>query len=458
MINKYLPNICNSAGIIVPTLVFMYLAFTITAISIATLTVDHFARTNRNIYATNALLTSEAGAEQTLNQLNIDSSFGGYSTEQTFFNNSAQGKGTYTTTVTNGSINNEKIITSTGYVYRKPTDTNPEVVRKVRLIVVGTTTGNYAVPGGLIMNNSATVANGDIYVNGFITMNNSSRIGTPLTPAKVWVAHYDCPVGGGSTFPTLCGSGEPITITNPASIYGEVRANNQIFGSSSSNRMFLPGLVENSGVTPIGMPAHDRDAQKATVVHNITGSSASCNGNQTRTYEANTKITGDVTIRNNCTVTVMGDVWITGNLTLSNNSTFKVDDLLVTNPDVMIDGASGLSINNSALILANPLSKGMDFITYHSSASCSPDCADVTGTDLYNSRNLLTIDIGNASLGAGSTFYARWTKVSIRNGGTIGSVIGQTVELNNSGSLVFGTNLSSGSTLWSIKTYQQVFN
>jgi hypothetical protein len=451
----------NTSGIVLPTLVFIYLAVTISALALATFTVDHFARVNRNLLATNALLTAEAGAEQTLHELNQDSSFGGFSIDQEFFNNTSQGEGIYTTVVQNGSINNEKIITSTGSVYRRSTDSQPTVVRKVRLIVVGTTTGDYAVqtgPGGLIMNNSATIANGDVYVNGYLTMNNSSRIGTNLTPAKVWIAHNNCPTGGGSTFPEQCTSGEPATITNPAAIYGEVRANNQIFGSSSSDRMYLPGLVSNSGVSPITLPGYDRAPQVAAVTTTINGANASCNGSQTRTYEANTKIIGNVDIRNRCEVEIKGDVWITGNLTLRNSSSLRVNDLITTSPNIMIDGSSGLKIQNSALILANSLSKGFNFISFHSAAACSPDCTDLTGTDLYNSRNMLTIDLDNASLAAGSNFYARWSKVALANGGTIGSVIGQTVELNNSGSIVFGTNLSSGDTLWAIKTYQQIFD
>lgn len=312
------------------------------------------------------------------------------------------------------------------------------------------------------MNNSSTIANGDVYVNGYITMNNSSRIGTVLTPAKVWVAHNNCPAGGGSTYPEPCDSSsgvEPVQISNPASIFGEVRANNQVFGSPSSNRMFSPGLVSNSGVSPIPLPTdHDRDAQKAAVTTTLSGAAASCSAKDTRTFEANTKIEGDLLIRNNCKVFVKGDLWITGDLTLRNSSNMQVEDLITSNPTVMVDGGNGIQVQQNSLISANPLGEVFEFITYYSTATCSPDCADVTGNDLYNTRNVVTIELTNASLAAGSSFYARWSKIVLHNGGTIGAVIGQTVELNNSGSIVFGANLSSGSTLWDIKTYQQVFD
>ena len=73
------------------------------------------------------------------------------------------------------------------------------------------------------------------------------------------------------------------------------------------------------------------------------------------------------------------------------------------------------------------------------------------------SKDILTINISNASLAAGSIFYARWSKVALSNSGSIGALVGQTVQLNNAGNISFGTQLSSGQSIWSIKNYQQVF-
>lgn len=447
----------DNKGVILVSMVIIMLALTVSALAISTFAINHFARTTNQVIAANSLLAAEAGAEQTLHQLNQNSDFSGFNSQQELFNNSVQGRGTYQTAVTNGSLPNQKFITATGRVYRRSGDTTPETIRKVRLTVVGTTATNFAVqtgPGGLLMSSSATIANGDVYVNGYLTMANSSKIGTPLTPAKLWVAHNNCPTAGGPTFPTQCTSGQPITLTNSAHIYGEVRATNQTNGNGMSN----PGLIAGSSAPTVALPPHLRVAQAAAVTSTITGAAASCGGSQTRIYQANTKITGNVTINNSCSVTVKGNVWITGNLTLSNSSSLKVDNLLTTAPDVMVDGSGGVKFSNSSAIVANPLGKGFNFIAYYSTAACSPDCADVTGSDLYNSRNIVTVQLGNSALGAGSSFYARWSRVNITNSGTVGSVIGQSVHLANSGNIVFGTSLSSGVSVWSIKTYQQIFD
>jgi Tfp pilus assembly protein PilX len=442
-------------GIVLISMVLIMLAMTFIMLGIATFTVNQFSRTNRGIQAVNDLLSAEAGAEESLYQLNQNNTFSGYGTEQTFFNDSVKGRATYQTTITPGSVGNEKIITSTGRLYQPAASTTPRLTRKVRLTVVGTTATGYSVqtgPGGLIMSNSATIANGDVYINGFLTMSNSAHIGSATNPVNVHVAHVNCPAGGGATYPTQCNSGQPITLNNTAHIYGSVYATNQTNGSGMSN----PGLIANSTAPAISLPDYDRTAQKNAVTSTITSAAASCSNSQTRTWQANTHITGNVSISNSCVVTVLGNVWIDGTFTISNSSSIKVANSVTTTPVIMVDGSSA-SFSNSSAIIANSSNIGFEFITFYSSAACSPNCATVTGTDLFNTRNTTTINLANSSLGAGSTFYARWSKINLSNGGSVGAVLGQTIQLNNTGNISFGSQLSSGANVWSIKNYQQVF-
>lgn len=428
----------------------------ISVLALSTFAINHFSRVSDNLTATSALLVAEAGAEQTLNEINQDNNFAGYASEQTFFDNSTQGRASYQTVVAAGSVSNEKIVTSTGRVYLPQSDSSPRFTRKVRLTVVGTTPTSYSVitgPGGLIMSNSATIANGDVHINGYLTMSNSSRIGSATNPTRVWVAHINCPDGGGATFPSQCTSGQPITLNHTAHIYGEVRATNQTNGAGMSH----PGLIAGGTAPAVGLPAHDRAAQIVSATNIMTGSAASCSGSQTRNYPANVHITGAVTISNSCQVTVNGDVWIDGAFTIRNSSSIRVAAGVTAQPTVMVDGTAA-TFSNSSSILANSANIGLQFITYRSAAACSPNCLDVTGNDLFNSRNLNTVDLNNSSLGAGSIFYARWSKVTLGNSGSIGAIIGQTVQLSNSGNISFGSNLSSGQSVWTIKNYRQVFD
>jgi hypothetical protein len=226
--------------------------------------------------------------------------------------------------------------------------------------------------------------------------------------------------------------------------------------------MYNPGLVAGNP-PPASLPDYDRNAQVTAVSHTITGASQSCSLG-TRTWEANTKITGDVTISGLCIVTVKGNVWITGNLLLRNSAILLVPPGVTTPPVIMVDGASGLTMRNGASLIANlnlpPV--GFKFITYASSVSCSTaasNACDVTGVDLYNSRDLTTISIENSASGAETEFYAHWSKVKLDNTGNVGALVGQTVELQNSAAITFGASVDgfTGPLAWVVKSYKRVF-
>ncbi|HSH55807.1 MAG TPA: hypothetical protein VK983_03205, partial [Candidatus Limnocylindrales bacterium] len=311
--------------------------------------------------------------------------------------------------------------------------------------------------GGLFMSNSAKIVGGDVLVNGEIQMQNTTQIGLSTNPLRVDVAHQNCPVPADANYPRLCNSGEngqPISIQNTSHIFGTVKANNQTDGTGMSD----PGLSASSGITPQALPVHDRGAQITAVTQTITGADASCNTvGGTLSWPANVKITGDVLIAKDCKVTVNGNVWITGKLDLSNSAKLIVSNTLATTmPDVMVDGIS-IKLSNSSALVSNTSSTGMRMLTYWSRAACSPDCASVTGTDLYNSRNDETITVSNTASAPESTFYARWTRVNINNSGGIGALIGQTVQLSNSATITFGSSAASGSTFWVLSGYRRAF-
>ncbi|MGB3023885.1 MAG: hypothetical protein WBB39_03730 [Candidatus Saccharimonadales bacterium] len=421
---------------------------------------------NIETYRVNAQFAVDAGADESVYEVNKalinNTSWTGTGTEKTVSDQSTF-KTTYISDVDDVTVNGEdrKILTITGKTYSPKTASSPLSSRTYKVTLRPIEAGDFSVVtgvGGLIMENSSKIIGGSVFVNGSITMSNSSQIGLSNAPVDVFAAHQNCPIGGGASYPTQCGSGngEPISISNPAWIYGEVRAQNQVTG----NRMSNTGLVANSSVTPKPLPTHDRTAQKNAInaANNRTGADASCTTNGgTKTWLANTKITGNVTVNKSCTVTVEGDIWITGNLNMAQSGTIKVKNGLTTPPVIMIDGA--VVAQNSATFASNngtpPI--GFRLIAYKSAAACSPDCSDVTGTDLYNSRNIVTIQLQNTSSGPNTEFYSRWTKVSLENGGGIGAVVGQTVHLRNSTAITFGVKVTGVPSIygWVIESYRR---
>lgn len=410
-------------------------------------------------FSTYAQLATDAGIDLALQQINQDEGWAGTAGEIELQNNS-QVRATYAVTVTN-SGDDVKTVTAIGRSYRAAA-TAASSTTKINVALRLIESGNYSVVsgvGGLYLSNSAKIVGGDVFVNGEISLKNSAQIGLTTNPVNVEVAHQTCPNPATSAYPRLCASGEngaPISILNTAHIYGTVRANNQVNGAGMSD----PGLTASSGVAAQALPTHDRDAQKSAVATTITGSEASCSGNQTRSWAVNTKITGDVSIKNNCIVTVAGNIWITGKLEVENSSQVIVSDSLGTiRPDIMIDGSAGAIFKNSAKLKSNSTGTGFRILTYYSTASCSPECSDVTGQDLYNSRNETTINLDNSAEGPQTIFYARWTRVLIANSGQIGALVGQTVELKNSGTITFGSSAGGEiSRFWLIDTYRRVFD
>lgn len=401
--------------------------------------------------------TTDAGVDYALQYVNQDPDWTGTGGEIELQNENNV-RTTFEVTLTENSPTS-RTLTSVGRTYRPAASSTPDTTKSVKVDLRPVSSGTYSIVtgvGGLYMSNSAKIVGGDVLVNGEISMSNTSQIGLTTNPVRVEVAHQNCPVPATASYPQLCASGEngqPISISGSAKIYGTVKANNQTNGASMSN----PGLVAGS-VTPGALPSHDRAAQVAAVAANQTGAVASCSGSTVKTWPANLKITGDVTISGSCKVTVSGNVWITGKLDLSNSGQLIVSNSLNTTiPDIMVDGVSA-KLTNSAMFVSNTSGTGVRLITYWSRAGCSPGCASVTGTDLYSSRNDETISLANSASAPESIFYAKWTRVSLNNTGGVGALIGQTVNMSNSATVTFGSSVETeGTTFWVVDGYRRSF-
>lgn len=420
------------------------------------LSTSNYRISRQDQFHTMSQLAADSGADYAIGQINQNASYSG--TAETTLHSDSQTRTTYTTTITTNS-SSSKTITSTGKSYWPANAALPATSVTIKVDIRAVQQGNYSIiggEGGLIMSNTSKIVAGDIFINGTISLSNSAQIGLSTNAVNVNVADEACPVPPDATYPRICNAGEaaqPITINNTAHIYGTVKANNQTTGTAMTN----PGLVASSGVNSQALPSYDRASQKAAVATTITGASASCSSGS-KTWATNTKITGDVTISNTCKVTVAGNVWITGELTVSNTAQMIVADSLgTTKPNIMVDGEDGAVFKNSANLVSNASGTGFEIYSFWANAACSPDCTTLTGTNLYNSRDTVTISLDNTAQGPQSIFYAYWSKVLVKNSGQIGALIGQTIELKNSGTITFGSTTSTGSTFWVANGYRRSF-
>ncbi len=461
----------NESGVILPTLIILMVAFTTIGLALTSYTTGQYGRTKVNVFNANATQVAEAGIEQSLAQINENEAFTGYSSEQEFFNNTVQGRGVYTTTVTATADTSAKVITSTAKVYRSTNPADPVSTRKIKVTIVGTNSEGYSVhtgPGGLILGGSAAITNSDVYVNGTIAMSGAAKIGTAAQPVEVFAANYACPdtANPGPTYPQVCGAGsQPISLQQSTFIYGTVCATGQTSTGPNKDKNIQTGnggqgLKPGCVAPAVATPSYDRAAHVAAMTTTASGTSNTyvCNNWPfARTWPKNLQLTGNVNVDGSCEILVKGDVHITGNLNLGGASRITIDNALgTTRPVIVVDGT--INVGGSARIIANSSGTGAHFISYKSTAACSPTCTNVTGTDLKNSQNLQTISVGGGVNMPGMIFQAYWTKVSLNGSGNVGAAVGQTVDLQGAGTVTFGTILSSGNRSWTVTSYQQVFN
>lgn len=456
----------ETSGYILISLLLTTMFVLIAGVATAQLALANYSAAINDKLRIAAQFAADAGADESVKLLNDDYAnnftvYNGTTTETTVADLPDM-RTTYESAITPVSGDNyARVLKVTGRTYSPKTASTPNVERTYEINLRAITEGDFSVVagvGGLTMSNSAKVLGGNLQVNGDIVMTGSSQIGLSSQPLPtVSVANYSCPTSAPWTsYPRECLSGEndnPISVTNPAWVYvDDLKANHQ----TSTSRITY-GSLQASGVAKKDYPYQDRAPIKSAIGTTYTGN-ISCNSG-TLTWPPNYKVAGNVTISNSCNVVVQGNVWITGSLELRNSGRLTVATSLTTPPVIMIDSQDGLSMSNSSQLASNASNVGFKVITYWSAAGCSPDCTAVTGSDLINSKDVVTVDITQSASGPNTEFVAHWSKLSMGNSGGIGALAGQSISLTNSAAVTFGASVSgvNGIANWVIKDYRRSF-
>ena len=463
MSNRSIISAQDERGSLLVAALLVGMLMIVLGIVLGNIATAQLVRTNRNISELNALQVAEAGIEKSISELNADDEFTGFSEEE-FFNNQQQGVGVFFTEIIDGA-EDEKFIVSTGSVYRYQDEGgDPMAQRRLRVTAVGTESDGFSVhtgPGGLLLGGNASITNSDIYVNGYIELSGSSRIGTEDDPRGVNVANVRCPLGSGpgDSYPELCSSGEePLSVGSNARIYGTVCATHQtddtnIFGGDSGE-----GLVSGCEAPQVQPPQYDREAHidEVETVAPSNDNQYRCQGpNNNVVWPDGLQLSGNVSLTGNCTVNIEGDVYITGDFSTGGSTTVRIDDSTGEDqPNIVVDGE--IDVGGSGQFVSNDQGTGGKFMSFKADADCNPDCTDLSGDDLYNSQNTTTVDLGSGVNLAGMVFQSYWGTASLGGGGSVGAIAGQTVDLRGAGTVVFGTVLSSGEKTWRATSYQEL--
>lgn len=492
----------NQKGYVLILTLVMSAVFLSIGLSIGGYVSARYQSSKRTAFVENAILAADAGVTDTLNTLIHQRTFTGFSTKKLLYSEASKGKAAYTTGVSYDATTKLYTITSTGYVYRSPSDDltqpfNTKSVEVTTALASSSVAARMAVgPGGLTVA-SGKIGGKNIYVNGRVTMTGGSFIGAtgwgwigPQNDTSINVANYGC--GDASNYPIKCtgpmpGSGEPIQQSNDSIIYGTACANDQTTGTNIYPGQSGLGLVVNCHAPVAIMPTYDRQALYNSMTQTLPG--YTCTGwypnNPYRDLVGNTIYSSSVSLLNGeatCNNKITGNVYIRGNLTVSGFGRYitvadndALGNPITTPPIVAVEGTITFdNSNNPASVTPNIHGVGAIFISFRSSnAACnaSVSCNTLSTADLYSSVPLSTVVVSGDMNASSSVFYSYFGTTDIQNG-TVGAVAGQRVLVSSDGDFsgfvaggVHKDSFPGGDAfggkvqipVWNIITYRQTF-
>lgn len=393
--------------VMVTSLLLMAIAVALMSVSSA-----KYAKTATDGDASAAVYAAEAGISDTLNQLNLNPLFAGYTKKQ-FYSTANKGKAEYTTRITAGA-SGTLIVTSTSYLYASPSSTTDFMTRSVKAVLTQNLTpipeNVLAGPGGLTMSGGffpwagqiTAMQKGSIYSRGKIQLNGSTtNIGSTTDSAKVTAANIGC--GTGASFPQQCASTDPplvfggSTWWNPGlgKIYGTVCATDQ---PASANVLPGPtgsGLIPNCVAPDYGMPYFNKAAFTSTKTIPVTAMVSQCGSGfglpTPAVWLPNTRIIGNVNLQGSfwgeCVATLSDDLYIKGDLTIGSKTRINVSDTLGSRrPVIVVDGKVTIS-QEAAGIFANSSGSPVTIISFWSTdtaCATSDSCTSINATNFYN--------------------------------------------------------------------------
>lgn len=251
------------------------------------------------------------------------------------------------------------------------------------------------------------------------------------------MANYAC----GTGVPTRCAT-TSVSIGPGSTIYGDVCANNQTSGS----RMSQGGLIVGCEVTPSDVNVTQLMFDKASFTGKMptpqAASTGNCVNNGSCTWPANTRYGGNVTIGDECALSVRGDVYITGNLTIDVFAEIRVhNSVSTTPPTIVVNGR--VTMGENVQVIPNADRAGVRIISFYSTdnnatTGCTYSDSCVTLSNAAHMRNSLStraISVGNEAVLSKSLVWAYFGEAYIDWGSEgdsedgIGAVIGQKVTI-----------------------------
>lgn len=276
--------------------------------------------------------------------------------------------------------------------------------------------------GGMVLENSASVS-GNAYSNGPI-----SRTGTGVITGDVISAGPSGSVSG---------------INNTGSVYAHaitgstigVDAHYQTISSSAVSGVSYPGSADQATsslpITDAMVAQWEADAVAGGTI------SSPCTYKITGTATLGPKkITCDLEISGNGTITLAGNVWVTGNITIKNNSVIKVATALAGSSVALIADNPSNGISSSQIIIENsPVFQGSGTAGSYILLLSQNKSAETGGGNK-------AIEVQNSSTGS-FLVYAGHGEIVLENNVALKEVTAYRIRLQNTANVTYESGLAS---------------
>lgn len=150
------------------------------------------------------------------------------------------------------------------------------------------------------------------------------------------------------------------------------------------------------------------------------------------------KITGNLTLNNNCTLTVTGTLWVQGDLVLNNNNIMRLDSSYGGNGGVVVV-TGRVYLNNSNQLRGSGQGDSYLLVVSELESDSPP-----------------AIELNNNNVAEG-ILYAPNGKIYLNNSSEVLELSGRTIELNNNVNIVYEAGLANatfgagGSSSWAMR-------
>ncbi len=389
----------DESGMVLILSMVVVLTFSLIGLSLAQTISAQYASYKQRLYVENTVSAVDAGISAAIAQLNKNTDFAGYATEQEVYSDPLRGKATYVVSITTDA-NLNKVLLVTGKTYRTQSDTTPVNTKLVRAVAVlkREKIANSVIigSGGMYMAQNSRINKGNVYIRGQLSMENGTSIGSSSVPVAMNIANIGCgTTGASSNWPQPCGAANPPIkmIGSGGAIYGTVCATDQV-SSTGIVGTLTPGCVSDTTAAPT--------FNKKAFVQGINnsgglvanGPSQGCPfGGGNFTIPANTKFVGTVTLDSPwgvCNITLEGDMYLTGSLVIGNNVTLRVSDNLGTTRPTVVANMGFQLAAATGKILRNSFGTPMFLLAFGSATNSA--CANSEDVPSDTQQTCLTND------------------------------------------------------------------